>query len=694
MTSMPLFLDREYKLEFKKLAMPVKLSDAPDAWQREIAAEIYKQVPFLADYAVNVIIDRVDPEKGFAFGSAHVTNKSHMPEPDQQAELPSVRIPLIVKERMLLPMDVMMDGQGVFPLSETRLREKLFNTNSFETSTRKPSDRGIVDQLYPPLRTNYGMGSATGDAMGMGKTASLPAEMARRSAVARTKAEANANPSWVMGKDAAGLLDQIAPTIPDSEADQFVDEIASDKALSVAAAGNETFQKLAMKIASAKRHSVEKTAAALVDSIRPTVVQFTKLASGDFLVKWANAGMFAPQQDTVGPEQASSMAGTDLSGMQAGATVTVGTEKAQKNALKEDAFQEISEPGVYKVHNADSQEEMVGHVMPVTSFEMQPLELLVFTTEGAYAVQDEIAGIRQSDPQPPPAMVPLQNAHGDGAFVYDVAGKLHCLPPVTVHNLAQTPNGVEVHVETMFGEQLTLMVAPGLQAVQHIDESTFAIPDFVQWHPFQGQTVFLAKKPIDVEQVQAGQAAPTAVDVGSTGPGEFSMEGQPLSKVAAAQRYFLKQAEAEFLLVGMGLDPFTARDVLAKAETKGHTKVAGLRPIIPLAYVHRQSMQKAASILSDFPYDLRRNLVKEAAALEDSDTADKILALNFLNPENVAIFAGHLPHLDTASQKLAEMLVASRLGMSQVDEGAVERAMKNLEQVIEGLKALQQKQLL
>ena len=68
--------------------------------------------------------------------------------------------------------------------------------------------------------------------------------------------------------------------------------------------------------------------------------------------------------------------------------------------------------------------------------------------------------------------------------------------------------------------------------------------------------------------------------------------------------------------------------------------------------------------------------------------------MNFLNPENVSIFAGYLPELDGASQKLAEMLVATRMGMNQVDEGAVERAMKNLEEVIQGLKALQQKELL
>jgi len=88
-----------------------------------------------------------------------------------------------------------------------------------------------------------------------------------------------------------------------------------------------------------------------------------------------------------------------------------------------------------------------------------------------------------------------------------------------------------------------------------------------------------------------------------------------------------------------------------------------------------------------------RDLVKEAAVLEDGETADKILSMGFLNPDNISMFASYLPELDTASCKLAEMLVACRLGMSQVDEGAIERAMKNLEQVIEGLKSLQEQEL-
>ena len=98
----PLFLDSEHKLTFKKIAMPVKLTDDPAAWQREIASEVYKQLPFLGEYAVNVVLERVDAQRGYALGSAQVTNHSQAPTPEQES-LPSVRIPIIVRERMMMP---------------------------------------------------------------------------------------------------------------------------------------------------------------------------------------------------------------------------------------------------------------------------------------------------------------------------------------------------------------------------------------------------------------------------------------------------------------------------------------------------------------------------------------------------------------------------------------------------------------
>jgi hypothetical protein len=727
---MPLFLDQAHKPTFQKIAMPVKLSQSPEAWQRDIAGEIYKQLPYIGDYAVNVILDRVDAQRGYGFGSIHISNKTDAQMQDQ-TEQPSIRIPVVIRDYLMAPLDTFMDGSGVYPLTETRLREKLFRPQTLELSTRKPSDKGLVDQLYPPMRSNYGMGSLGGDSMGMGKMADAfftglggisksasDAESGRRAMVSRLHAEAAANKTHLAGIKCASLVEAIAMTLSEKDKDQLVDQITNDAEIKIAALKNPGFQKLAMIIASANPPGINKTAQALVDNIKPNVVQFEKLASGFFRVKWANSNAFSPKEDVVPAKDANQMAGTDLSKMDAGATVTVSSERAKKQSLDEPVYVKVQQFGKYCVQDMNTNQELCGWVIPIVDLEMHPMEMYVFIdpgkqgtsqggvdssnpsqpevpgASGTWSVQDEIAGKPMDTGN---GFEELQWANnettpnGTGFFV-SLDGQC-CLLPMTINNSTQDPSGVAgIMGETLFGEPVQLQIVPGLRQVQMMNEGSYGIPDNLTWVPLPGEPTFLAKDPLDIAATQQAQQMPNQVQVGSSGPGEFSMEGQPLSKVAQEDRQFIKKAQAEFLLVAMGVDPLQARGILKKAEeSRNWIKCATARPITSLASLHSEMTKKAASDIANFPYHLRQNLVKEASVIDDADTADKVLAMNFINPENVDTYAKYLPELDEASKKLAELLLAVRLGIGSVDEGAVERAMKGLETVIEGLKLLQQK---
>lgn len=691
--TMNLFLDkdRDNKLHFEKIAMPVRLSESPDNWQREIAGEVYKQLPYLGDYAVNVLLDRVDPTRGFAMGSVQVSNKSKAPAPDQK-ELPRVRIPIIVKDRLMASLDVFMDGNGVLPLTESRLREKLFRTDTFELSDRKPSDKSMMDQLYPPFRSGNGMGAGGFDAISKQANA---AESGRRSAIARMKAEASANPDYVTGSKEASLIEAIAPTITEKQAQSFLNELTENKALTLQASLNPSFQKMAFTILGTPRQDSTKTAEVLLEVIQPTVVQFQKLASGNFLVKWANADAFAPQSMQVPPADANAMAGQDLTKMQPGQTATFGTEKAKATSII-GGMTKVKDPGLYKVLTVNDNQEMVGHILPIIDLKMQPLDLLLFAGPKGYSVQDDIAGTRLPDQGAPPAG-PIQEAQGDGALIFsspDNPSAFRALPPMTVQNSAQTPDGTfELHGTDQYGQQITLVIAPGLQAVQQMGESEYAVPAEAQWLPLNNLIMLASAE--DSDSIAAAQKSPSTVEIGSTGIGEFNMDGMPLAKTAKADRSFLKTAEATFLLVSMGLEPSVAEGVLkvAQSRTSEKVKIAGLRSITPLASLRNQMIKKAMPEIANFPYHLRKDLVKEASVLDDADTADKVLATNFLNPDNINTFSKYLPDFDQTVGKLAEMLIAARLGLKPIDEGAVERAMHGIEDVIEGLKLLQQKQI-
>lgn len=718
--SVPLFLDSGNYLEFEKLAMPVALSDNPESWQREVASEIYKQVPFIGDYAVNVVIERVSPERGYGFGSAEVTAKSDAPT-EEQITLPKIKIPLLIRDRQLLPMDVFIEGDKVYPLTESRLHEHLFRTATFETSTRDPQDKGMVSDLYPPMRTNYGNNMMSSDGGTMAKFAadafveSLNApeaptkknktikDFSREDPIEKTDGDPTAYMRQLKREGGAQkfaskgpLLDAISSTVSQAEVNSFISHVTDDQQLKIAAHKNPTFKKALFKIAAFKNIGIEKTAEALVNGIKPTVIQLTKLASGDWNMKWANIGAYKTAEATIDQGQAASMAGDEVEEKAPGGTITLSTNLAKKTTLDSEKIELVKEFGCWKVWNSEGNAEMYGWVFPTIDLDMQPLDLFVFVEmQGqTYSVQSEIAGVRLHEGLDSLDALRNKNAQitGDGVFLTSGNSPI-AIGPFTISNGAQVGGQQEYHAETAWGEQIVLLPTDGINEIQAITENTYAIPTGLSWIPLPTQPILLVDDPLDVKGLGEAQQAPGTANVGSTGHDEFNIDGPPVDKLASADKHFIKRAEAEFLLVGMGAHPAYAADILDCASAGEKVKVAGLLPITPLSHVHGQMVKKAGIVLKNFPYHLRRNLVKEAAALEDTETADKILAMNFINPENISTFASYLPELDDASSKLAEMLIAARLGLKQVPEGAVESAMRNLEEVIDGVKLLQQKEL-
>lgn len=659
-----LFLDKQAQdLHFEKIAMPIKLSDNVDNWQREVSSEIFKYLPFLSEYAVNVLFQRVNPERGYAYGSAEVKNLSEGPDIGGKV----ARIPIIVRDRLMAPVDVFFFDDTAYPMSEDRLREALFDGSTFETTKRKPLEQGLTDDLQPPVRQAYGYnaGATTGNAAGgdFGKMASL--------------------------------CEAIAPTISPEAADALVDRIMEDQGLKIAAQMNAGFLDSAMAIARGSADTIEKTARALVESIIPTVVQIEKKADGNFKVKWANAEAFAPQESDASPADVKSMAGSEApQALDQGEAMTMGTQDG-KPSLDEPTPVMINEFGQYNVRVEEGNQEASGWVIPVVDFDMDALPLYLFTDGQQYSLQDTIVGSRVGGDA---SEIPVGEPKGNGAFFHvKPDGSAVCTPPITIQNQTGGEEGDSGFMaQDAFGNNLKLSIAPGLQSIEPTgEEGSYAIPDSMQWTPL-GEAVHLLGTEKGAETIKEAQSLNYSAAISCSGHDEYHLRGAPFSKLAQDKTQWITKNAAEFLLVAAGMNQFSARSALEKAASSNqdHQFVNGLNTITPLADIHSETIKEASALLGQFPYELRRDMVKEAAVLQDSETADKILAMNFLNPENVAIFAGYLPELDATAQKLAEMLVAVRMGMNQMDEGAVERAMKNLEEVIQGLKAMQQKELL
>lgn len=174
----PLFVTSA-PLELVKVALEVSLPEDPNLWPQEVLQELYKQVPYIADFDPHINMDRVDAEQGYGFGYVEVMNKTEMqagenPQAMEAAGVRQVRLPVVIKDGKLAAFDIMVtDDSKVLPLTEARLRSAIFRPQAFDVTSRTPGDQSMIGQLYPPYRQNYGFGGGgVAVSAGMGKEGS------------------------------------------------------------------------------------------------------------------------------------------------------------------------------------------------------------------------------------------------------------------------------------------------------------------------------------------------------------------------------------------------------------------------------------------------------------------------------------------------------------------------------------------
>jgi hypothetical protein len=354
---------------------------------------------------------------------------------------------------------------------------------------------------------------------------------------------------------------------------------------------------------------------------------------------------------------------------------------------EDSAAQPVTQFGEYIVQDLMGNQVM-GWVFPETlawdgGFSPQPVAL--FTNGSAFAVQDAIAGelIGKS------AQLPISNPLGEGVFYNVTRDGAVATAPVTVRGGMTGPEGgPSYNCTDMFGNQFKVTMSEGIAQPMQISDMEYALPSTWNFMTLNGQTQLAGSQ----EQTQAGDQGAVkkaAASVTLFWNGSFNLEGGcGLHKLASEFRYDLDPVTAEFMLGVLGVDGVTSKQKLAEARKKGEVKLAGLKSITLLGERFKEATKTASIMLSKLP-DLKRDLIKEAARIEDESTVDKILALNFVNPENLSTFVDYLPELEETSERLSEMLLSSYMGQKEIPEESVERAIKNIEELSTALKAVQ-----
>lgn len=501
------------------------------------------------------------------------------------------------------------------------------------------------------------------------------------------KLQQKGSQSMGMGKTAS-LLEAIAPTIRETDKQAFVEKVASDPTIR-AGFKRSGIASLLVGVMD-KGASADERLQNLSERISPSVVTFQKLPGGDFFVKSASVTAFANTEQTQGQvvpfeEVAEAIGEENAQALQPGQVVTTVSDPVNSTNGEVVAPAGVSEFGEYKVQDADGKSHK-GWVFPqVLSWdaEFQPQPVSLFTDGGAYALQESVLGEKLESKSVPKADIPK----GDGVFWGKGTGGTAATAPITIESGITGSDGISRYSGTdVFGNAIEVAVVPNLKSPQFIADNKYAVPK--SWNFMRlNNKVSLANSEEKFGTTKKHEVEKTSAVLFFNGAFNFK-GGCGLDKVASEFKQDLDPIGAEFLLGLLGVDGVTAKQKVAEARKKGSVKLAGLKTITLLSERYSDAVKTASAFLEKLP-DLRKDLIKEAAAIEDQGTVDKVLALNFINPENLSTFVEYLPELEQTSEQMAEMVLAGYLGMKEIPVQAVERSMHNMEEVIRGLKAIE-----
>lgn len=656
MDTQPLFLDTslEFEGQEKFAGTLAKLNDNSDYWTQEISQEAYKRLPFLSNYEVNIVLDRVDDVRGYAFGSVEVRPRSDLSQTEREKRpILVANIPIIVKENMLYPFDVFVVNGKYKSLTEERLNEALFRPDTFDAVRQRPVEYSLAHELIPPAL------SATGG-FGVGglKVASVP------------------------------LLPLLDGRVTDEHTAR-IHEALQDPNVKVAFANApEGVQAALMSAARLGSTGPAKIAEAVWNRLRPNVVQISKLASGGYSVRYANTHAYAPDEEIVDEKTAQALAGPAAETLAEEESVTASPEMPAAEEQPVEGMGMADSFGLWTVRDASGR-DLVGWVFPeIMTCEGQPTGLKLFTNGSVHAIQDEIAGRPGGDSMELPNAEPS----GRGCFYSKMGEQPVVHTPITITNTAVGPDGLKKYIgEKDTGEPIVISKGEGVQMAAKVAEGEYVIPSTYGWMPLT-EEVELVRDPSMMAKVAQRDWDRIVEIVGDTDV--FSFRGGPLSKVAEKDSKFLDRRDAEFLGAALGMSNALVKSALDKAARGELVSVNNCRPLGSAKEKLAQARAQIREELDNLEHPIRNYfLLKEASVLSDAMTADKILGLGFINAENIATFIDLLPGLDEASENIAELLIASRLGLKDVPEAALERMLFALEDVIKGLKTLHQKEV-
>lgn len=646
---------------------PEKLSDNPETWGEEITNKVRSMFPITTGLVVGISFTKKDVESGTAVGNILLMN--------QQQNKRSF-IPIIIKNYRMCPLDIFLKEDPsnpgkltASPLTADLLTEALIDITTW-AHLERPDD--YFQRIYGQL-----------GALGVGGTMGLP-------------------PKFASARQENLILPKVLPYTHAEQVDAFKQGILGNT--SYLSNFEKNGQMVVLKYIVNGRYlpSTVKTASCMPCA----AVIYAKNRDNTLLDLISTDGeTFSPENqvpvDTLCKGQRFTLSKEHLHDLSAHGETVI---EIPERPLFEDVEIAVPHSRVSEGMELDKYQMVCvrtktggftqGVLFPrVIDFDMQPVALKIFSGPGHSSIAQSFIG----DPVDKEVKFTISKCPkaGDmGTFVYTTPeGRGLALIPVeiianvdgllTVRDLAGKKFFIKPFGAAGGGMPVGDPRTAKLLRVTKMDE-TYVLPrDFV-FVPLRNLTQMSDLYGLGK---YASKASASPVHVVHTGAGMFAIKGIGLDKTAYDLGWnptMLSPKQTQFLLASAGMSLDKTAQVITYAKNNISAEVGGLgRSLVT---------KQASTNLPASPWaqasNLARNMYKEASFFDDTQIVDNILSLNFINSDNAALYAAQIPQLETTSQTLAQLVLASRLGMGAIPEAAASTAMHKLVEVIAGLKSM------
>lgn len=632
-----------------------QLSNDPELWPEEIITHLKERVPDSAGAQMIVKMKNEDEESGTAVGAVIMTTGKK-----------AATVPVIIKEFMLSPLDIFIVEGKVLPLKPDIYKKAFMSNEVFKDIEEYPSqvgqsrfeDGNLWNVTYPPSLGRYAYASAQYPIL-----SSIENSIDGKGFVEQLKMNKTAAANlYKSGHEE--VLNKLASlqVVNENEFSQGVDNLIprsiyqlrkdGQNAYSLLSNSNEVFAPQIRKFTS--RFQCMDSMAKLCDNVEDTMNE------------------------------------VDLNGEKVLHVDTPHSPNLYIEGAKQVVVDIANEFGPYIVKKK-SGVQVEGYVIPkVIDFGMNVVPMTkLFVGRGMSTLQTEIAGIKLTDTSfKIPYSIP---AIGEtGCFVYSHGdGKGLATIPVTITSVVDRGN-LMLTAHDLNGRKYKLSYdgfSDG-DLIFKISDGSYSIPKKMKWTVMTGFDE-ISSSPIDyAEKTASLSKTASPVTIIKTGHDVFALRGaDKYAQAIDLDKTNLEGKDLRFILASMGASTEKIASIVEHTNKFGHANIHGLnRPQLMSEKVAalKPKIAQMSKIASSFKYDM----LKEAGYVENAQTVDALLALNFASPENISKFVAKIPSFKAAISNLGSCLLASRIGIREIPEAAAATAMDRLVEVVNGLEAL------